>query len=87
MRIAYFTTAFALGGAEMQVYLTAREMRRRGADVIVVRLKDSPSGLLHKLLESDIPTGFASSKSSLDDFQRSSSGQEIASAVASARCT
>ena len=56
MRIAYFTTAFALGGAEMQVYLTAREMRRRGADVIVVRLKDSPNGLLHKLLQSDIPT-------------------------------
>ena len=56
MRIAYFTTAFALGGAEMQVYLTAREMRRRGADVIVVRLKDSPTGLLHKLLESEIPT-------------------------------
>lgn len=56
MRIAYFITAFGLGGAEMQVYLIAREMQRRGADVIVVRLKDAPSGLLHKLSESNIPT-------------------------------
>lgn len=46
MRIAYLITALGHGGAETQVILLAREMRRRGHEVAIARLRDRPDELV-----------------------------------------
>lgn len=56
MRIAYLVTAFGLGGAETQVILLAREMRARGHDVVVVRLRNRPDALVAQLHDNRLPT-------------------------------
>lgn len=56
MRIAYLITAFGLGGAETQVILLAREMRARGHEVVVVRLRNRPDALVAQLHDHRLPT-------------------------------
>lgn len=46
LRIAYVITALGHGGAETQVILLAREMRRRGHAVVIARLRDRPDELV-----------------------------------------
>ena len=54
MRIAYLVTSFDFGGAEMQVFMLAREMHRRYHDVAVVHLVDDFNDLVPELVENEI---------------------------------
>lgn len=56
MRIAYLVTTLGVAGAEMQVLMLAREMRRRDHDVAVVSLRDDFLDLVPKLGEEGIPS-------------------------------
>jgi len=54
LRILLFTTSLMAGGAEIQVYLIAMELRRRGHDVLVVSMRD-PEALDAELVSSGVP--------------------------------
>lgn len=67
VRIAFFITAFGLGGAEAQVSALARAMKARGHQTAVVRLVDRPDDLVSQLRNCGI-NSFSLSLNRYSDF-------------------
>lgn len=66
LRVQLVTTSLMLGGAELQVYHLAVELKRRGHDVSVITMRD-PEALADELAQHEIPLHSLSMRSGVAD--------------------